>query len=461
MDGTTPPHPTTTSYLLRSLEREHGFEPLAIEGRIPDDLEGTLYRVGPGLFDSVGVPVSHLFEADGAVTAVRFGGGTAHAQTRIVESRGLAAERRAGVPLYGPRASYPRRLLASFRGEMKNTANTAPLLHQGRLFAMMEAALPTELDPETLATIGETDLGGALKRSFSAHPHRVTARRATYNFGVRYGRETKLDLYELPDEGPARTLASLRLERAVMLHDFIATDRHLVFLVSPFEVVLARAILQFGDFTQLFRFRPEHGTEVLVVPIDTPDAPIRFRVPAFYQWHFANAFEDGDSIAVDFVRFDDASSFLEIGFEKALGGELVRARISPRRHELTFERRLPGMTEFPSIDPRHAGSRHRIVFTTSESPTTRGIARHDLEDGTTRSYLEGPHTFHAEPVFVPRANGPEGSGYLVGTILDARRGRTCVAVFDAEHLEDGPLGRAWFDGARPITFHGAFLPAGR
>jgi hypothetical protein len=37
---------------LRDLPREHGFEPLRVEGTIPADLVGTLYRVGPSLFSS-------------------------------------------------------------------------------------------------------------------------------------------------------------------------------------------------------------------------------------------------------------------------------------------------------------------------------------------------------------------------------------------------------------------------
>ncbi|MBC7171966.1 MAG: carotenoid oxygenase family protein, partial [Polyangiaceae bacterium] len=44
-------------------------------------------------------------------------------------------------------------------------------------------------------------------------------------------------------------------------------------------------------------------------------------------------------------------------------------------------------------------------------------------------------------------------------VLDARRARSHVAVFDAERLADGPIARAWFDEALPITFHGVFLGA--
>src|SRR4051812_9401970 len=79
-----------------NLPREHGFEPLVIEGKLPTDLRGTLYRNGPGLFGQFGQRYSHPFEGDGAVTAVRFDGGKAQGACRVTETEGLKAERAAG-----------------------------------------------------------------------------------------------------------------------------------------------------------------------------------------------------------------------------------------------------------------------------------------------------------------------------------------------------------------------------
>src|SRR6266540_3516820 len=55
---------------LRDLPREHGFEPLRVEGQLPADLTGTLYRTGPSLFSSFGERYRHWFDGDGAVSAV-------------------------------------------------------------------------------------------------------------------------------------------------------------------------------------------------------------------------------------------------------------------------------------------------------------------------------------------------------------------------------------------------------
>ena len=39
-------------------------------GTIPEDLEGTLLRNGPGLFEIGGIPVSQPFDGDGMVSSL-------------------------------------------------------------------------------------------------------------------------------------------------------------------------------------------------------------------------------------------------------------------------------------------------------------------------------------------------------------------------------------------------------
>src|SRR5688572_25922044 len=93
----------------RDLAREHGFEPLTVDGTIPPELRGTLYCNGPGQFGQFGSKYTHPFEADGAVTAVRLGAGRAEGASRITASAGLRAERAAGKPLYGLGIPWLRR----------------------------------------------------------------------------------------------------------------------------------------------------------------------------------------------------------------------------------------------------------------------------------------------------------------------------------------------------------------
>ena len=392
---------------------------------------------------------------------------------------GLVEERAAGRILYGLAAPWPRRVANVLRNRQKNTANTNVILWQGRLFALMEAARPTELDPRDLSMLGETDLGGAVVSCFSAHPHRVEARRALYNFGLEYGRRTKLHLYELPDVGRARHLGAVELPGPPMLHDFIATETHLVFFVSPVRVSVPRMLLQLGSFEELFRWRPELGTEVICVPIDRPGEPVRFTTESFYQWHFANAFSRGGELVIDYVRFPDNRSFYDLGTiadgaaPAALDdGRLHRAVVDLRARTLRSEPILDRSCEFPTIAGTRGGAEHAATYLALDDLGAIG----KLETGGRRlAAHELPGTQRAsEPIFVPRPGASrEDDGWVLAMCHDEpsiasrasspagspdARGRAFVAVYDAARLPDGPVARAWFDHHVPITFHGGFLP---
>ncbi|MCB9607757.1 MAG: carotenoid oxygenase family protein [Polyangiaceae bacterium] len=443
----------------RSLAREHGFESLLTEGRLPEGLRGTLVRNGPGLFESFGVPYPHLFEADGAPSAVRLENAGAFGAQRLVQSAELQEERVSGKPLYGSVAAWPRRLVNGLKMRTKNTANTSVMSWQGRLLGLMEAAPPTELDPTDLSTLGVTRLGDVVRGPFSAHPHRVVGRRASYNFGVSYGREVHLDIYELPDIGDARHLARLPLPRPVMLHDFIATENHLVFLVAPAEVQVWRALLGIGSFSKFFEWHPEHGTEVIVVPIDRPSEAKRFRTEAFYQWHFAGAFERSGKLLLDLVAYPDFGSFadLEQGTISE-PGYYERVIVDPSEATLRRERLCSVPCEFPRIDPRYEGREFSQAWVVTARGEQTGLARIQTATGACEEYLFPKGVFASEGILVPRSTGaPEGDGWLLSLVYEESTDRSHLAVFDTRELCAGPVFRAFFDHHVPVTFHGIWI----
>lgn len=444
--------PSERDLLMTSLTREHGFEALRVEGRLPETLRGTLYRVGPGLFETQGRRYGHPFEADGAVCAVRLDRGRATGAHRVVMSHQLLEERAAGAPLYGSVASWPRRVLNGLRLRGKNAANTNLMLWQGNLFALYEPSRPTQLSHD-LDTLGERDLDGAVLASFSAHPHRVVAHSATYNFGVRYGKTTFIDLYRLPDRGMAEHLASIPLRAPVMLHDFIATERHLVFFVSPSVIRVGRAFLGLNPLERLIGWDAGRGTEVIVVPLGDPSHPIRFDVDAFYQWHFAGAFEAGGELVVDAVVYPnlDTLGALRDGVTNIDGGVLTRINVDTRARRLAFEPLDDTACEFPRIDPRCEGGAYSRVWVAG----TGRLIQHDLAIGDTRVYPIPSHQFASEAVFVPRApDAPEGDGWVLSLIHDGHSATSHVAVLDTARFDEEPVARVFFDHHVPLTFHG-------
>jgi carotenoid cleavage dioxygenase-like enzyme len=461
---------------LRDLPREHGFEPLRVEGTLPAELSGTLYRTGPALFSSFGKRYGHWFDGDGAVSAVRFAHGRAFGAAKLVQSEGLIRERRAGRRLYsgyGTQAPGLRRFLpASLR---KNPANTSILPWNERVFALFENGRPTEISAADLGTLGEDDLGGAVVGSFSAHPHAVPSRRAMFNFGIRYGRKMVIDLYQLSDAGQARKLGEVPLTRPTMIHDFIATEKNLVFFAPPLSVSPLRLLLGVETLHGQMHFQPSHGTEVIVVPIDDPRRWTRFTIDPFYQWHFVNAYERGQEIVVDVVRYKDFDSNRWFGDlvrprgSAYFAGELWRVTLDPVARRATSEPRWAHPCEFPRVAPAVEATRHTIAWVAANDapaghPVSRlhdAVARVEVETGNASLWSSGGGVA-SEPVFVPRPGagpgGAEDEGWLLVLVYDPASDASNITVLDARDPSDGPLARAWFDHHVPPTTHGAFAP---
>ena len=131
---------------------------LRITGELPRELNGTLYRNGPNpQFD---VPGAHWFVGDGMLHAFHLENGRASYRNRWVRTPKWLAEHDAGRALFG---GFGRKLPdAPASLTDGGVANTNIIFHAGRLLALEEAHLPTEIEPATLKTRGYCDYDGAI-----------------------------------------------------------------------------------------------------------------------------------------------------------------------------------------------------------------------------------------------------------------------------------------------------------
>ncbi|MCY1033747.1 carotenoid oxygenase family protein [Corallococcus sp. BB11-1] len=456
---------------FRTLPRQHGFEPLRVEGQVPEGLRGSLYRVGPWTFEVHGQPYQHWFDGDGGMLGVRFGPEGVTGAARLLDTPGMVAERAAKAPRYGAYGT-PTPLWHKLRNAQKNSANTSVMAWNGKLYALFEADKPVEVSMDDLSTVGESDLEGVVVGSFSAHPHRVPSRKTSYNFGIQYGRETTAELYALPDGGKARRMGAVTLPGATMVHDFIATDRYLVFFLAPLRLNIFRMLLRLGSYSDNLRWKPDAGTQVLVVPIDDVAHPVRIPAEAFYLWHFANAHEQGDTLVVDYVHYPDFTTnqwlgdLMRGGTELEARGRLHRAMVDVKAGTFRTERLSDVSCEFPRVAPGVVGRAHQTLYLGGHSTqeARRGlfdsVMRYDVGTGRMTQAVMGEGQYPSEPVFVPRPGASaEDDGWVLTQVYDAKADASHVAVLDARRLEDGPVARCHFDHALPPTFHGGFAPA--
>lgn len=441
--------------LNHNIDRTHGFETLRVEGEVPDALRGTLYRVGPGLVRRFGKEV-HPFLADGLITAVSIDEAPAGA-CDLVRTPEFEAEEVVGHSLYDPNANGLRRLANGLLRKVKNTGNTNVLAWRGALYALMEQGHPVGFDGATLATLGATDMG-VIRGSFSAHPHRVEALRTTFNFGV-LGR--RVYVYALPDDGPARRLCDFEAPWAGIIHDFIVTERHAIFFIDPGKLVAWRAILGLKDFSKYFHWDNSESTRAIAIPLAEPENRFHVEVDPFRVWHFANAYEDGDEIVVDAFRHDNIDVLVAptTANDEIPSPQLFRYRISRKCKTMGGERLSPAVAEFPSVNPRLVGQRHRHVWmqTYRDGAGNEGIGRFDTETGTQMRYVAPDGHLGSEPMFVP-GGADETDGWVLQLVQDSTARQSYLAIFGGKSFQDGPVARLWFDHAIPATFHGTFVP---
>eukprot|EP00746_Dinoflagellata_sp_MGD_P039509 gnl/MRDRNA2_/MRDRNA2_195288_c0_seq1.p1 gnl/MRDRNA2_/MRDRNA2_195288_c0~~gnl/MRDRNA2_/MRDRNA2_195288_c0_seq1.p1 ORF type:complete len:612 (+),score=90.42 gnl/MRDRNA2_/MRDRNA2_195288_c0_seq1:56-1837(+) len=169
-----------------------------VEGSIPPDLDGTLFRNGPGKYERGGIAYEHILDGDGLVISIELDpvSNKAFAQGRFVRTAEFLEEEEAGKILY--RGTFGTRkpgglLRNAFDLRTKNLANTNAVFWGGRLHALYEAGVPYEIDPSSLMTRCVDDMEGCLPRieglfvstsvdaldqvsglggwAFTAHPH--------------------------------------------------------------------------------------------------------------------------------------------------------------------------------------------------------------------------------------------------------------------------------------------------
>ena len=160
-------------------------------GEIPEALNGLFVRNGPNpMFEPIGK--YHMFDGDGMLHGVEFANGKASYRNRWIQSKALMAEVELGRAVYPGLSdvmNFPDESLVGDAGPIKNPANTHIVRHAGKILALWEQGLPTEIAPD-LSTVGNWDFDGELQGAMTAHP-RIDPRTGemfffAYNFFAPY-----------------------------------------------------------------------------------------------------------------------------------------------------------------------------------------------------------------------------------------------------------------------------------
>jgi carotenoid cleavage dioxygenase-like enzyme len=441
------------------IRSEDDFE-LEVAGEIPAEMRGALYRTGPNPQFEPRDPNHHWFAGDGMIHGFYLEGGKAAYRNRYVRTPKWRLENEAGRSLFGtfgnPMTSDPDVL-----GKDSGVANTNIVWHAGRLLALEEGHKPTEMDPRTLETRGYVEAYGG---RVTAHPKLDPKTGQMVWFGYSVG-----DMPFSPGMSYGVTDAAGTVVRrddfqapyASMVHDFMVTQKHVLFPVLPLTGSLQRAM----SGQPPFAWEPEKGSFVGVMRRDAEVSTIRwFNTEACYVFHPLNAWEEGDKLYADVMRYDAAPLFPNADGSpgKKSAARLVRwtfdlASNSDAIRETPLDD-LDG--EFPRVDPRVETKKHRHGWFAADPGHAQtikqsAIAHIDFRTGKRQVYEFGDGDLTSEPVFAPRPGGTdEGDGWLTAVVWRAAEDRSDLVIFEARDIEKGPVATAKVPRRVPFGFHG-------
>ncbi|MBL1076323.1 carotenoid oxygenase family protein [Nocardia sp. 2] len=465
------PDQDRTARVYAALPEEHHYTIEQVDGALPKDLTGTLYRIGPGRHQ-VGKSLLHnIFDGDGMVSQFVLDGSSVRYRNRYVRTRHFEHGQRSDRIRYrGVGTQIPGGMLANVGRLPANVANTNIVNYDGGLLALWEMGNPHRIDPDSLETLGRFDFDGKLGflGAFSAHPKWDPATGDMYNFGLDLLPTPRIRTYRVDRSGRLHTLATVPMLDLVWNHDFALTRRYLVFVLDPLLPDLTKIALASHSFIDSLRFDRRKGTRFLLVP-KAGGRPRIIEHEALLHFHLTNAYDDGNDVVVELVRFDTRWSEVRratnsVNSISADGPRFPDSRLM--RYRITaggtvIEQELADRSvEFPQYDWRLSTRRHRFSYLAGKG--TRAAAVYDsiikVDNETCATTLcEFPGGSVGEPLFVPRSrDAGEDDGWLLVLNHVLAEHRSQLVVLDARDVGRGPVATAWLEHHIPWGFHGTF-----
>jgi carotenoid cleavage dioxygenase-like enzyme len=412
---------------------------LPVEGAIPAELDGWYLRNGPNPRQAT----KHWFTGDGMIHGVRIERGrAAWYRNRWVRTDSFKED----FPLYN--ADGTRNLRAS-------VANTHVVNHAGKTLALVESSLPYEITND-LETVGAYDFGGKLVDSMTAHPKICPTTGELHFFGYGNIFQPHVTYHRADANGELTINRPLDVKALTMMHDFALTAEHVIFMDLP--IVFNLDIALKGESDMPYRWDDNYGARFGVMRRDDPFGPVRwFDIDPCYVFHVANAFETGQTIVLQAVRYPelwrDSGGFDADGVLWSWTIDVPTGKVSERQLD-------DRPVEFPRIDDRLAGLPNRYAV----SVGTSKLVRYDLTSGTGEEHAFGTAESPGGPgeaVFVPSSNGPadEANGWYLGYVYDPARNGSDLVIIDASDFAGRPVARIKLPQRVPYGFHGNWIGA--
>ncbi|KFO20744.1 Beta,beta-carotene 9',10'-oxygenase [Fukomys damarensis] len=475
--------------LLTTVEETPHIISAAVQGNIPQWLNGYLLRVGPGKFEFGKDKYSHWFDGMALLHQFRIEKGTVTYRSKFLQSdtyKTNSAQNRIVISEFGtlalpdPCKNIFERFMSKFEmPAMTDNTNVNYVQYKGDYYMSTETNFMNKVDIETLEKTEKVDWKKFIAvNGATAHPH-YDPDGTVYNMGNSYGPQGM-------------------------------TRNYVIFIEQPLKMKLWKIItskIRGKAFSDGISWEPQYNTRFHVVDKHTGQIlPGMYYSKPFVSFHQINAFEDQGCIVIDLCCQDDGGNLdiYQLQNLRKAGEGLDQvynsvARSFPRRfvlpldfsvnavegenlsplsyssasavkqadgkiwcvHENLHQEDLEeeGGVEFPQINyGQFSGKKYYFFYGCGfRHLVGDSLIKIDVVNKTLKVWREDGF-YPSEPVFVPvPGTNEEDGGLILSVVITANQNDSnFLLVLDARTFEE--LGRAMVPVQMPYGFHGTFVP---
>ena len=421
---------------------------LEILGRIPESLSGRLIRNGP---EPLGDAQSHdglQGSSNAMLHQISIAGGRADYQSRRISSTsafGEDADAFGGIqtPRGGP--------------------NSGLVLHGGHVRALGALSNPVVVNA-SLEVESIDDLAGSMPFGIGTHAHVDSVWDEMIVIGSS-PRSSSFQVGTVDVKGRMRRVVEIATDTPmfpdtpIFIHDFSFTDTDVVVLASGADMINGGV-----------SWDPTAPAYFGVLPRDGEASDIRWHeVSPRVVWHFMNSYRDGAQIVVDHVahRAPIATAGKSALLPGVTAPQLRRTQINTLTGETTDEILDDRAVEYPAIDNRRQGLRHRFAYAALASSRFNdhigefdALVRYDFrsDQAIDHSFEEG--IIVGEPVVVPRRGSTgEDDAWILAIATDTKNAKSSVVVLDPQAFGEAPVAEIKLPQMLPIGHHLLWVPS--
>lgn len=466
---------------LAGVDENFDQELTEIEGSIPLDIQGTLFRNGPGRYSFNSVKYAHPFDGDGMISKFTINEGKIHYQNAYVKTKEFIEEKEEGKRLYRCiGTNLPGGVRKNFlKLQFKNTANTNIIYHGKTLLSLWEGGAPHKINPQNLQTTELHNFKGKLDNPlnflekkiytslpFSAHPKIDQNSGWLYNFGLYNGVKKYLFFYQIDPDGDIQYIQHIDLGDFYFIHDFTLTETgKAIFYLSPVNFKMTSIAVGKTSPLGSMKTSDKKSMRVLVYDIKkyngsiSKDDLVEFKLPSQFNFHHINGYQtDSEEIIVDscsmeyfpdFSECDSVDKFILVDYPPT---HIYRTSFNLKTKEFDQHKLSVDAIELPVVRKSEQGKKYDSFFSVaSESKETFpyfNTIKKISHSGQLLASFTHPGGFVGEPSCI-------GDKYIISQCYNAVLKKSELLIFCQNNLK--LLSRITLPHSQSIGLHGSWI----